>query len=95
LFGGWLVLVVVLRVSCVPGYLWTFYVIKGNLEPRLLLPLLPKCWGCRHVSPCLASGSRECWWRLTLLDPQTPFTQTLSGWWSLSDTFCPTEDKQK
>lgn len=31
------------------------YVAKGVHELLILLPLLSKCWGCRHMLPCLVS----------------------------------------
>jgi hypothetical protein len=36
---------------CCPGWPCTHYVSQAGLELVILLPLLPQCWDCRHVSP--------------------------------------------
>lgn len=43
------------KVSCSPNWLQTEYIVKDDAEFLILLPLAPKCWGHRCVSPCLVT----------------------------------------
>lgn len=46
-------------VSCNPDYSQILHVLKNNLEHLVFLPLSPKCWGFKHVSPCLLCGAGD------------------------------------
>lgn len=46
------------RVSCVPGWPQTTYIVQGYLP---VLPLSPTCWDWRYVSPSLCLCSAGCW----------------------------------
>lgn len=48
------------RVSCGLGWLSTHSIAKDVPELLILLPLIPKCWECRHVPPYLAQKGKKC-----------------------------------
>jgi hypothetical protein len=41
------------RLSCL-GWPQTYYVAEDDRDLVVLLPLLPECWNCRHITPHLA-----------------------------------------
>jgi hypothetical protein len=53
------------RVSCGPGWFWTYFIADDNFGLLILLPLPPKCWGYRYRPPPVGIKSRALYMKMS------------------------------